>query len=266
MTTTEAISTLAAYSRLHNSSTSRPCIPGGGGGGGSAAGGGGAGGVIHKTNYPVTPGTAYTIVVGKGGAGGRLRDGDNGDNSTFSGPDSQAALTAYGGGRGLAIYGSYSSTGGSGGGKTINDTRSPLGYIPAGNSAVFDPQRGFAGGNAAGAPGYSGGGGGGAGGPGQDATLSPVCAGGAGGPGVQYDITGVMTWYAAGGGGASNFCAGGAAGLGGSGAGGAARPTVVNALAGRPDSGDGGGGSAADGQAGAGGSGIVVIRYLTHDG
>jgi hypothetical protein len=231
-------------------------MPGGGGGGGTQGGGGGAGGVIHKTNYPVTAGANYTIVVGQGGAGGyQAQDGVNGDDSTFSGPASQAGLRAYGGGGGLARDGSYNSTGGSGGGKTILYGADGK-YIPSGTSTVIDAQQGYPGGQARVlCCDYAGGGGGGAGGVGGDA---PSCGGGAGGPGVQSDITGVSTWYAAGGGGGSDQCVGGAAGLGGSGAGGTGAYSAASP--GRPDSGDGGGGQSF-GQAGAGGSGIVIIRY-----
>jgi hypothetical protein len=257
-------------------------MPGGGGGGGDVGGGGGAGGFVHKTHYPVTPGTTYTIVVGKGGAGGKgyslNEDGLNGDDSSFSGPDSQTALTAYGGGGGLSEGGSYLSSGGSGGGKTTRHTIVTGVVVPAGTSTTKGTNQGFPGGNGVVVqPGTFtiAGGGGGAGGVGQDG-VGPdprSSCGGAGGPGVQYDITGVMTWYAAGGGGGSAYC-GGAAGLGGSGAGGSfldayyatTPPTqkTIEPKPGRPDSGDGGGGTTSGyvgGQGASGGSGIVIIRY-----
>jgi hypothetical protein len=242
--------------------------PGGGGGGGYGGGGGGAGGVIHKTNYPVTPGTTYTIVVGKGGSGGveGAIPGSNGDDSVFSG---KADLRAYGGGKGLTKgSGFLSSSGGSGGGMTggaVADTG-----VSVGSSAVIDPQQGFVGGQGfqvmiplPSGPGYSGapagGGGGGAGGPGYNA-MGPSAGqgecpsnGGVGGPGVSHTITGAAVIYAAGGGGGG--CRGGAAGTGGSGAG-----ASGGGGAGRIDSGDGGGGSYY-GRAGDGGPGIVIIRY-----
>jgi hypothetical protein len=85
-----------------------------------------------------------------------------------------------------------------------------------------------------GAPGsYSGGGGGGAGAVGANAV---GMVGGAGGAGLQYDISGAPTAYATGGTGWSN--------------GGGALPAGVN--------GTGGGGGAGS----AGGSGIVIIKYL----
>jgi hypothetical protein len=249
-------------------------MPGGGGGGGYSGGGGGAGGVIHKTNIPVTPGATYTIVVGRGGAGGppvpQNGNGFNGDNSSFSGPGYSTALMAYGGGRGLSEQDIVSSTGGSGGGKTVRAvwTAGVLSGVSAGTSTVRDSQQGFAGGEgymAVVCPGgfcggaASGGGGGGAGGAGSDAydTHDEYCPshGGTGGPGASYTISGAEVTYAAGGGGGG--CEGGAAGTGGSGTGNAG---TGNASSGRPDRGDGGGGHYY-GQAGAGGSGIVVIRY-----
>ena len=44
-------------------------IAGGGGGGRHSGAGGGAGGLLYNTSYAVTAGTAYTVVVGKGGTG-----------------------------------------------------------------------------------------------------------------------------------------------------------------------------------------------------
>ena len=43
-------------------------VAGGGGGGGDTGGGGGAGGVLWRPALNVTPGTAYNIVIGNGGA------------------------------------------------------------------------------------------------------------------------------------------------------------------------------------------------------
>ncbi|MFD8079050.1 glycine-rich domain-containing protein [Streptomyces sp. NPDC059718] len=76
---------------------------GGGGGGGGAGfpiaigGGGGAGGFAWCA-IPVTPGTAYTVVVGQGGLGAtaQLTDGAKGGDTTVSGPGGTLA-TAFGG-------------------------------------------------------------------------------------------------------------------------------------------------------------------------
>jgi hypothetical protein len=82
-----------------------------GGGGGSeevAGGGGGAGGVIYNSSYAITPGQAYTVTVGAGGA-----TTSNGQSSNF------ANIVAVGGGAG-GNYGNPTGTvgrsGGSGGG------------------------------------------------------------------------------------------------------------------------------------------------------
>lgn len=61
---------------------------GGGGGTGSstnyAGGGGGAGGVVRKIDYPVTPGTDISVVVGAGGTPGqRTTAPGSGGNSSF---------------------------------------------------------------------------------------------------------------------------------------------------------------------------------------
>jgi hypothetical protein len=66
------------------------------GGGGGRSGGGGGGGVIYRPAFPVIPGTAYTVTVGGGGAGGNSNTGGGsaGGNSVFG------TITAIGGGIG----------------------------------------------------------------------------------------------------------------------------------------------------------------------
>ena len=81
-------------------SVSVVCVGGGGGGGYQwSSGGGGGGGLGWKNAIAVTPGTAYTVVVGAGGPSlaNAANAGSEGGNSYFIGLDTVAG---YGGGRG----------------------------------------------------------------------------------------------------------------------------------------------------------------------
>ena len=230
------------------------------GGGGSSGdlngGGGGAGGLIY-TNMQVAAGD-YPVVVGSGGTGCLYAIGNNGSNSSF-GP-----YTAIGGGAGGCGggYTSAAANGGSGGG--AEGGAMPYCAQP-GTGVVSQGHNGGLGS----APGGNGsGGGGGAGAPGQDAYAGHA---GNGGDGLSYDISGVTTYYAGGGGGAdwSGNGVGGAGGLGGGGAGSTGRGGD-----GQPNTGGGGGGTEradrsnwGDGPpyytGGSGGSGVVIVRYVT---
>lgn len=121
--------------------------------------------------------------------------------------------------------------------------------------------------------GYAGGGGGGGVGgsnggtgytyPDHPTTGWPVRMPGAGGNGIYTDITGSNVYYAGGGAGSSNwYTIGAPAGTRGGGGGGSSH---YNAGNGEANTG-GGGGQAYCCAAGAGGSGIVIIRYLTAEG
>jgi len=230
-------------------------VAGGGGGGGSSGsgsgprGGGGAGGLIYRSSYPVTPGSAISLSVGAGGAGGAggaENNGTSGQNSTFGN------LTAVGGGYGAAYTGTFiGGTGGSGGGSSYTYSRS------SGTQG-----QGFAGG-CGGGPSVGGsgaGGGGGAGGPGRNGIND---RGGNGGAGLMFNISGFPRYYA-GGGGAGIYPQGavyqgiGGIGGGGDGSGGGTSP-VASPGAQNTGGGGGGGGSVAGG--GTGGSGIVIVRY-----
>lgn len=216
-------------------------VVGGGGGGGAnqSAGGGGAGGFV-ETNILVTALSNITVTVGAGGAGST-----KGNDSVF------AALTAVGGGDG-GNYNSASSAGvgGSGGGG--------CGSYPgaAGTGAAGTPGQGYAGGNGYTSGSPTGGGGGGAG---QAGANAGAVNAGKGGDGRQSDIrTGTNTYYAGGGGGSASFGGGTVDGNGGLGGGGKQNG------AGTANTGGGGGGGDASGNAGGpGGSGIVIVRYLT---
>lgn len=261
-----------------------------GGGGGGASGGGGAGGVLQATGYTVTPGAAIAIEVGAGGAGGNgggapggKIHGTKGSNSKFG------SITALGGGGGSSLQAGSPYTnadGGSGGGSSYDCTSSACysSYGPAGSGTAGQGNNG----------GYStynsygaGGGGGGAGGAGFNTTRLYVGANG--GVGVSSDITGSTTWYGGGGGGGVNnndnkfvdstgslFVAiqttgGGQGGQGGGGRGssyGYTSATTLganaNATAGAANTGGGGGGTDPEDINGAsGGSGVVIVRWVS---
>ena len=270
-------------------------VVGGGGGGGS--GGGGAGGVLQGTNYSVTAGTNYSVSVGAGGAGGRgganssaAPHSANGDQSAF------ATVTALGGGAGGEGNRNpdHAGNGASGGGSRFDCTNVVtcigLGTAGQGTNGAASTHGGYGGGA----------GGGGAGGAGGNTTLYYI--GGKGGDGVVSSITGTATYYGGGGGGGINsndnqYCGlnapgtsdsnkycngntpvttgGGAGGLGGGGRGsswgytGGAQGDIsiggkANGTAGTANTGGGGGGTdPEDCYAYAGGSGIVVLSYVS---
>lgn len=261
-------------------------IAGGGSGGPNLSGGGGAGGYRAGT---LSLGVGdYPVVVGSGGAPETSRNtspggGNPGDNSTF------ASITSTGGGAGQTGSGENTPAwnarrdGGSGGGAG--------GYGSGSNVAGSGISgQGFPGASR-GSPGnYPGGGGGGAGSAStrlQPLTESRGCDGGTG---VQNAILGTSYVWAGGGGGGAYTSPRGAGfgGLGGGGGGGtnvgSVGPGGGNALnPGTPGSqgptsgnsnarggdagantGGGGGGTGHNNMiSGAGGSGIVVVRYLT---
>ena len=244
-------------------------VAGGGGGGGDAAGGGGGGGVYANSNYSVTPLVAETVTVGAGGTGGQCSSGNSASCTTGGGwpvngyvaPTAGNAsifdvVTAPGGGAGGVYSSNAGGNGGSGGGGGASSG--------SGGSATATGSN-FYGSNGGAANGSGGGGGGGAGHVGI--TGGP----GAGGDGYQSTITGINTYYAGGGGGGGS----GSRALGGNGGGGAgstscsyaiASPSTPNsAQAGSANSGGGGGGApyGCPGSAANGGSGVVIISFLT---
>ena len=230
-------------------------IVGGGGGGGQAhAGGGGGGGVKSSVSGSTSGGgtpavdqftvsaTTYEVVVGGGGAAATSR----GANGSTGGSSSVFNVTALGGGGGGSEAKS-GSTGGTGGGGAINTGGAgTAGHGFAGGSSVIN---------------YLGGGGGGAGALGANASGS---AAGAGGSGIVSIINGTSTTYGGGGGGgAYGGYNGGTRALGGSGGGGNGNGGSNDGSAGTANRGGGGGGGGYPNETGyAGGSGIVIIRYL----
>ena len=265
----------------------------GGGGGGGGTSGGGAGGLVHYANKAVTTGT-ITFAIGVGGlhGPGAAPGADQvGADSTLSGPDFPATITAKGGGGGGAFnvsdLPSANRSGGSGGGGYSDAGGSNQG--PGGSStqgpqnSTYTPlpdfnQYGNAGGKGSTKIGYiAGGGGGGAGGvgvnlPGPDRPNAEYQAANAvpGGPGQAISGFEYALWgrpdleplspsnnhFAGGGGGRPSPSATESAG-GTGGGGGSAGPTdILNH--GIPILGGGAGGGAKNG---GGGSGGVVIRY-----
>jgi hypothetical protein len=217
-----------------------------GGGGGSNTfycGGGGAGGMLTGTTT-INAGS-YIITVGGGGATGTI--GTIGGDSQFN------ALTANGGGGGGGVN-NAGTNGGSGGGGGYAGAAGVVGAGMFGGTGLAG--QGNNGGRGNGYPGYGwGGGGGGAGTAGTTAQASPsVSVPGDGGDGVQSSITGTATYYAGGAGGRIDGAYSASGGLGGGGSGGTG--SNADGTAGGTNTGGGGGPSKA------GGSGIVIIRYL----
>ena len=222
-------------------------VAGGGGGAwgntASVAGGGGGGGGFVTNNAVAVSTGSYTVTTGTGGIGGvgRGSTATNGGNSSFG-----SLVTTTGGGGGGEwnnnAASAVGSNGGSGGGG---------GTAGAGGTATAG--QGFAGGSGGQSSHDSGGGGGGAGGAGESRSNGGASVGGAGGAGLASSISGSSVTYAGGGGGVGD--SGGAGGNGGGGA---------QGVAGTANTGGGGGGGSnvsSDGKNG--GSGIVIIRYLT---
>lgn len=264
-------------------------VGGGGGGGAWFGGGGGGGGVTSSTLPSVTPGTAYTVVVGAGGSGARLGPGgsfnpsaplvpgSNGGSSTLS-LGGTGLVTALGGGVGASGREQAAGTGassvatGGGGSSTYSGSGPGTGSMSSGGAGGPEAQP------------HATGGGGGAGGDGGSGSGS---ASGAGGVGLASSITGVSIRYGGGGGGGAHGTWSapltttaptpsdpGVGGTGGGGAGGQATSgaldAVVQGQAGTDGLGGGGGGSGnywwdnANGRSsvgGDGGDGVVIIRY-----
>ncbi len=263
-------------------------VGGGGSGGGRHGGGGGGGGVLYMPSVAVTSATAYPIVVGLGAptnTGCTNVPGTNGGNTTaFS-------ETALGGGGGGAYCVGAGLAGGSGGGTGHSGCGTNMGGASTQSNPTSHIGTGYGntGGNNSGG-GNEAAGGGGAGGPGQ-MPVSEQWAG-AGGPGVLINVDGYDRYWGGGGGGGGWGNNGGAGGIGGGGGGcaasgnfggqggksainnGQAGATVpsggsADGGAGGANTGGGGGGSGqcanspwVTGNGGAGGSGIVIIRYL----
>jgi len=227
------------------------------GGGGVAnshsGGGGGGGGLLTSTAYSVTSGTSYSVIVGAGGAGAPFSYSppetglpSSGSNSSFH------SLVAIGGGGGSRAYNSgvvsngQAGGSGGGGGGSINSSTGTGGAATSG--------QGNAGGyglNVA-----KGGGGGGAGGAGGNAIGSGSGGtSGNGGAGLSNSYSGTATYYSAGG--IGGYWPGVGESGGTAGTGGVGLDTAGGANTGQ-------GASSGTAQLTlSGGSGIVIVRYLT---
>ena len=246
---------------------------GGGGGDGWRGGGGGAGGYRSSVSGEKTGGggnaesavavtaQGYTITVGAGGAGGSAASGTSGVASSIAG-SGFTTITATGGGGGGGNYASDAdgATGGSGGGGGGHASDAGEG------GTVSSPTQGYAGGDGLTSSTYAlGGGGGGAGGVGQNASPGTGATDGDGGVGLSSSITGSAVRRGGGGGGGGyDTNTNAAVAVDGGGNGGVGNPVSSAPVAGTANTGGGGGGnsSGAAGDGAAGGSGIVIIRYV----
>jgi hypothetical protein len=222
--------------------------------------GGGAGGLIYITSFPVTPGTAYTVTVGAGGASSSGTVAANGVNSSISGAG--RTLTAIGGGSGgYNDNTNNGGIGGSGGGQWYPGPTGAASNQPVntsdGISTYSTTGWGNKGGDSSSSQPY-GSGGGGAGGAGGNwnGANGPV-----GGLGRSYDISGTSRTYAGGGSSAGYPPQGGTVvfdntNYGGLGGGGTGYNNAYNTLANGAANTGGGGGSG-----GSGGSGVVILRF-----
>lgn len=238
-------------------------VAGGGGGGAknTFGSGGGAGGVVHRSNQTIPKGD-FSVVVGSGGYGGlqgTANRGTVGGNSVFM------DMLARGGGAGGGGAASNGGSGGGGGSAIQEDSGGGTGYGHNGGANDW----------------LQGGGGGGAGEAGSDVIYMRAGdpeAGSEGGDGFFSNISGTNKAYGGGGGGVryrnstyANLSAGAPGGVGGGGTGGTgnsyASSTGIAPTAGAPNTGGGGGGCYltcdATGRGARGGSGVVIIRYLT---
>jgi len=260
-------------------------VAGGGGGGADLAGGGGGGGYVEFETLTATS-DVFTVTVGDGGAGSpnNATSSSNGGSSSISGTGIN--LIARGGAGGATWYNGglpAGTNGGAGGGQAgwsgssstaSNGTQTSQSQTPS-LSTIGGQQFGFNG--SAGGTNWFPGGGGGAGGNGANTPAT-------GGSGRANSILGTSYFWAGGGGGAGWNGNAGSGGSGGGGGGGSANSFTPGAGgtgglntggssgvglggAGGTNTGGGGGAGTHSNLAGAkGGSGIVVLSYLTFIG
>jgi hypothetical protein len=211
----------------------------GGGAGGIYGGGGGAGEVNYTTGLNLTIGN-YDVIVGSGGI--NTIDFSNGTSSNFS--NIINTIGGNGGGDNNYLPACVASCGG--------------GYTGAGVISPSISGHGHSSGNGASSssPAYPTAGGAGCGSNGFD---SSGTTGGDGGQGCNISISGSEECYAGGGGGNSRTGTAGSATCGGGAGGNGAEGSSATA-----NTGAGGGGSGSAALGGSGGSGIIIIRYLTN--
>ena len=275
-------------------------VAGGASGGNRHGGGGGAGGLIEITGSTIQSG-AYVCTIGDGGVS-RVGSGGGyaGSNTTFVCSARSVSETTNGGGGGASYGNTTGDNGGSGGGAGPyhGNVNAGLSTATQGNPSMT----GFTGGTGlgygfrgGGNPGnHAVGGGGGAGGVGGNALDlgggETSDQGGVGGNGRLWNLDGNSYYYAGGGGGGGRRAYHGGAGThGGGGAGAESLHGGTHGIGGGSaknsgqdgygdsnggdagaNTGSGGGGQSQTGtegysggtSSGAGGSGIVVIRYV----
>ena len=292
--TTNGNRTVVAFKTIGTCSWSTPAgatnfrgliVAGGGGGGADLAGGGGGGGYVEFETLTATS-DVFTVTVGDGGAGSpnNATSSSNGGSSSISGTGIN--LIARGGAGGATWYNGgrpAGTNGGAGGGQAgwsgststaSNGTQTSQSQTPS-LSTIGGQQFGFNG--SAGGTNWFPGGGGGAGGNGANTPAT-------GGSGRANSILGTSYFWAGGGGGAGWNGNAGSGGSGGGGGGGSANSFTPGAGgtgglntggssgvglggAGGTNTGGGGGAGTHNNLAGAkGGSGIVVLSYLTFIG
>jgi hypothetical protein len=236
-------------------------IVAGGGSGGVDNGGGGGGGGVISTALNISVSTAYSIVVGAGGAArlGSSDDGpgNNGANSTAFG------YTAIGGSGGTGWVnttlppGSATYSGGSGAGQSVS-----TGATNSRGAGTSTSGQGYNGGTGVAA--YAGGGGG-AGGLGGNATSGNVGAGGEGlyvGNLFGYSV-GVDGYVAGGGAGGFDYIGGYRSTLPFTRNGTTKKLTETGEDSCPNNTGAGGNGANHDNEnSGGGGSGVVFVRYF----
>jgi hypothetical protein len=256
-------------------------VGGGGAGGKEIGGGGGGGAVLYGTNINITSG-AYVMKVGNGAIPGEIRGkstegfgavilgGGSAVNVVWPTPTSVNGYSGGSGGGGKGVQeGNVAAVGGDPGISTIPS-------IFGRSYTIYNGNKGGSGFVQIGGGHVHGGGGGGTGSIGTNGTDAAAKGGGDGGNGVQVNITGIDYWWGAGGGGSGTGSIGGSGGKGGGGGGGLRAPSgsigaigtngygIASGINAGAGTGSGGGGSAyLDSVSGNGGSGIVIIRYLT---
>ena len=238
------------------------------GGGGASGGAGGAGGVIYFASQSLTA-TGYNCLIGSGGSGAAVSssDGIDGGNSQFG----LLTVALGGGGGGYNVTARNGHDGGSGGGGSSSDAARTYGGSSTQTGTGATAYYGNAGGGNATnytVPPYANGGGGGAGAAGTSAPSQ--FTGGNGGDGTTVFSTWGLatntgqnssgTVYYAGGGAGGTYSSGGASGTAGKGGGGTGGVSAVGSNGTANTGGGAGGGNAYP--AAAGGSGIIIIRYL----
>ena len=238
-------------------------VAGGGGGGGQNPGGpGGAGGLRAFASQVFEP-KNYTVSIGAGGTA-TSTDGTQGGNTEIT-ATGFTTLAVSGGGRGLVAFNNGVAGGSGSGGSAYYVGANGTGG--AGNVGGYSPVEGYAGGTATNSGGgnFVSAGGGGAGGVGGGAA-SNGNTGGAGGVGTDtYNSINFSSWLSATSTGVSGKLAGGGGGgiytgTAGSGVNGGGNGGVNGAATAGATNSGGGGGSGFPGAAG--GSGLVIIRYL----